>query len=228
MQLFFEQVHTDSGYASNNTDVQSEAGMDESAALLANRTDCEFDSELNFDGLLLGGYFCHVCLPGGMIGGCDFEGTCTNVQWAGYTCSNEFNVMFDEITNEMKILTLNGEEIDPSNFTLQIDTTYRFVIKASEEVCIYENNATNFVQSGNVGICATMGQLILTTSPELERHVFLHSSSTGSVIQLTLENRESMIDEEIEEENIIDRSSAFSLGAFSISSCFFAFFALIC
>ena len=40
-----------------------QAGMDEAAALLLNRTDCEYDSELNFDQLLLGGYFCHICLP---------------------------------------------------------------------------------------------------------------------------------------------------------------------
>lgn len=38
---YFDQVHSDSGYASDNADVQSVmAGMDESAVLLANRTDC--------------------------------------------------------------------------------------------------------------------------------------------------------------------------------------------
>ena len=36
------------------------AGIGEAAALLLNRTDCEYDSELNFDQLLLGGYFCHI------------------------------------------------------------------------------------------------------------------------------------------------------------------------
>jgi hypothetical protein len=63
---FFDQVHQvhdGTGYADDNPDVQSNmTGMDASAALLANRTDCGFDSELNFDALLLGGYFCHVCL----------------------------------------------------------------------------------------------------------------------------------------------------------------------
>lgn len=66
----FEQVHTD-GYASDNPDVQSTAGMDASAALLANRTDCEYDSDLNFDALLLGGYYCHVCLPRNDGSSCD-------------------------------------------------------------------------------------------------------------------------------------------------------------
>ena len=51
--VYFDQVH-DTGYASDNPDVQSMAGMDATAALLANRTDCEVDSELNFDQLLLG------------------------------------------------------------------------------------------------------------------------------------------------------------------------------
>ncbi len=66
----FEQVHTD-GYASDNPDVQSMAGMDAAAALLANRTDCEYDGDLNFDALLLGGYYCHVCLPRNDGSSCD-------------------------------------------------------------------------------------------------------------------------------------------------------------
>jgi hypothetical protein len=36
------------------------AGIGEAAALLLNRTGCEYDSEPNFDQLLLGGYFCHI------------------------------------------------------------------------------------------------------------------------------------------------------------------------
>ena len=66
----FEQVHTD-GYASDNPDVQSTAGMDDGAALLANRTDCEYDGDLNFDALLLGGYYCHICLPRNDGASCD-------------------------------------------------------------------------------------------------------------------------------------------------------------
>lgn len=66
----FEQVHTD-GYASDNPDVQSMAGMDAAAALLANRTDCEYDGDLNFDALLLGGYYCHSCLPRNDGSSCD-------------------------------------------------------------------------------------------------------------------------------------------------------------
>merc|ERR1712071_341201 len=87
---FFDQVHNDTGYASNDTDVQGDAGMDDTAILLANRTDCGYDSELNFDALLLGGYFCHVCLPDNPTAGCGGGGICSNVQWDGYLCDNEF------------------------------------------------------------------------------------------------------------------------------------------
>merc|ERR1711865_853832 len=90
---FFDQVHLDTGYASDNPDVQSNhTGMDEAAALLANRTDCEYDSELNFDALLLGGYFCHVCLPEQDLT-CAGGGSCTNIQWTGYICDNEFQIV---------------------------------------------------------------------------------------------------------------------------------------
>ena len=39
--------------------VQNDTMFDASALLLANRTDCAPTDELNFDALLLGGYFCH-------------------------------------------------------------------------------------------------------------------------------------------------------------------------
>jgi len=97
--IFFDQVH-DTGYADDNPDVQSDmAGMDASAALLANRTDCGPTSALNFDQLLLGGYFCHQCLPHDNGAMCEAGGTCTNVQWEGYYCDNEFFVMRDNQTD---------------------------------------------------------------------------------------------------------------------------------
>merc|ERR1712060_270024 len=64
--------------------------MDEAAALLANRTDCEFTSELNFDALLLGGYYCHTCLPRNNGSSCDAGGVCANLQWQGFSCDNEY------------------------------------------------------------------------------------------------------------------------------------------
>merc|ERR1712071_459964 len=92
----FEQVHTNTGYASDDPDVQAMAGMDAAAALLANRTDCGYDSDLNFDALLLGGYYCHKCLPNNHGSSCDPGGTCANVQWQGFTCDNEFFIDYDE------------------------------------------------------------------------------------------------------------------------------------
>jgi hypothetical protein len=84
----FEQVHLDSGYADDSESVQGDHLMDERAALLLNRTDCGIDSELNFDALLLGGYLCHTCLPDN----CRNGGKCSNVQWEGYTCDNEYHI----------------------------------------------------------------------------------------------------------------------------------------
>jgi len=75
----FDQVHLDSGYAHNGTMDE----MNAAAALLANRTDCGFDSELNFDALLLGGFFCHVCLEETF---CQGDEVCENVQWRGAVC----------------------------------------------------------------------------------------------------------------------------------------------
>ena len=79
----FEQVHSDSGYASHN---ETMAAMTEAALLLKNRTDCEVDGDLNFDALLLGGYFCHTCLPNP----CEGVGlACVNLQWEGAHCVEE-------------------------------------------------------------------------------------------------------------------------------------------
>jgi len=133
----FEQVHTDTGYASDNPDVQSMAGMDEAAALLAGRTDCEYDSELNFDALLLGGYYCHVCLPRNQGSSCDAGGTCANVQWQGFTCDNEYHIDYgyDEFNNNEPILVISSLYYDitypPEKNKLELATglTYRFTVR---------------------------------------------------------------------------------------------------
>lgn len=130
----FEQVHTNSGYASDDPDVQSMAGMDEEAALLANRTDCEYDSELNFDALLLGGYYCHTCLPRNHGSSCDPGGTCANVQWEGFTCSNEFYVDIsyadgNEASLILSSLHFNQTYAENSQINLSRDVTYRFTVR---------------------------------------------------------------------------------------------------
>lgn len=137
---FFDQVHLDTGYASDNPDVQSVmAGMDEAAALLANRTDCGYDSELNFDALLLGGYFCHVCLPE-QDQTCDGGGSCQNVQWVGYTCDNEFQVVksTDEtLPGRYSLQLMDGTEVNASDLTLKPGITYKFsMMVEDEEICL--------------------------------------------------------------------------------------------
>jgi hypothetical protein len=137
---FFDQVHLD-GYASDDPNVQSVmAGMDAAAALLKNRTDCDYDSELNFDALLLGGYFCHTCLPNqDQI--CGGGGSCTNIQWEGYICDNEFQIVDNnnintELPGTYRIQTMNGTDVDPSTLVLKPGITYRFQIDVDEEVCL--------------------------------------------------------------------------------------------
>mmetsp|Transcript_10373 Transcript_10373/g.11488 ORF Transcript_10373/g.11488 Transcript_10373/m.11488 type:complete len:1125 (-) Transcript_10373:173-3547(-) len=148
---FFDQVHVDTGYASDNPDVQSvHAGMDAAAALLANRTDCEVDSDLNFDALLLGGYYCHPCLPDQQFlcgGGTTREGdkstvvpgSCTNVQWEGYICDNEFQIVENTNTalpGTYRIQTMNGTDVDSSTLVLKRGVTYRFEMQVEDEVCL--------------------------------------------------------------------------------------------
>ena len=132
---FFDQVHDDTGYADEDPDVQSDmVGMDEAAALLEDRTDCGYDSELNFDALLLGGYFCHLCLPELDLT-CDYGGTCSNVQWRGFTCDNEFVLSLTK-EKEIKVASADGTEVEPSSIRLKKGMTYRFtVIENDVQIC---------------------------------------------------------------------------------------------
>ena len=130
----FEQVHTNTGYASDNPDVQAMAGMDAAAALLANRTDCEYDSELNLDALLLGGYYCHACLPRDRGASCDAGGTCANVQWEGFTCDNEYYVDLndeDPAAPSLAISSLHYGTTHPGDAapSLSRGVTYRFTVR---------------------------------------------------------------------------------------------------
>lgn len=130
---FIFQVHND-GYASDDPDVQSTAGMDESAALLANLTNCEADSDLNFDALLLGGYYCHTCLPRNQGASCEPGGSCANVQWEGFTCDNEFYVDFeynDDITPSLVVSSLHYGKVYPKDSSIELSrgVTYRFTVR---------------------------------------------------------------------------------------------------
>ena len=133
----FEQVHPSTGYASDDPNVQSPmAGMDEAAALLLNRTDCEYDSELNFDQLLLGGYFCHICLPYANGSACDAGGNCANVQWNGFTCDNEYFVDFDAGLSSLLVSSLHYNKTYPTvggRLEMNRGVTYRFTVRAGPD-----------------------------------------------------------------------------------------------
>jgi len=170
------QVHVDTGYASENPDVQSMmAGMDETAALLANRTDCGFDSELNFDALLLGGYYCHECLPDNNGALCDFGGTCTNVQWLGYVCDNEFIVIQSDPSLVMQ--NSQGVVFDPSEILLDPDVTYRFTIRGESLTVCVDNSGEDSTN------CATNGPLFVGGGGSFGEIVRLEDQD-GNVIEL--------------------------------------------
>jgi len=167
---FFEQVHTDTGYASDDPNVQADmTGMDPTAALLENRTDCGYTSELNFDALLLGGYFCHQCLPGNYGAECDIGGTCTNVQWNGFTCDNEFIVVLNSL-GQVEIRKPNNTVIDPTEILLRKGVTYRFTIRGDLLACAAD---------GAISIgCATRGPLFVSVTDETSYKVYLQIEDT--------------------------------------------------
>lgn len=179
---FFDQVHNATGYADDNQDVQSVmSGMDASAALLANRTDCGYDSsELNFDALLLGGYYCHTCLPEKDLT-CDNGGVCSNVQWLGYTCNNEFLV---SIRNEMmvELTTTDGTVVDPATISLQRGVTYRFTVLGNGMelgLCssFLEDISSRRLQGKNSPLttqCAKKGPLFLYISDQTSSKINLY------------------------------------------------------
>ena len=181
----FEQVHSDSGYASNDTTVQGPAGMNPTAVLLANRTDCGYDSELNFDALLLGGYYCHTCLPitdGAM---CDHGGQCSNVQWFGYVCDNEFVVKPDSTTGLLLLETTEGTPVDPASVTLKQGVTYRFTIDEMTTVSVHasdDSDAPPLELPGNACGCATNGPLLVSIDDTLsgQSQLFLKSNVPSS------------------------------------------------
>eukprot|EP00568_Trieres_chinensis_P005164 CAMPEP_0183300414 /NCGR_PEP_ID=MMETSP0160_2-20130417/6849_1 /TAXON_ID=2839 ORGANISM="Odontella Sinensis, Strain Grunow 1884" /NCGR_SAMPLE_ID=MMETSP0160_2 /ASSEMBLY_ACC=CAM_ASM_000250 /LENGTH=986 /DNA_ID=CAMNT_0025462829 /DNA_START=130 /DNA_END=3090 /DNA_ORIENTATION=- len=176
---FFDQVHVESGYADDDPNVQSSAGMDDTASLLANRTDCERDSPLNFDALLLGGYYCHQCLPHNQGAMCDFGGKCSNVQWRGYTCDNEF--MLDTTTRTLK--AVNGSSVDMTSLRLIRGVTYRITAVGNGVVSIHGESGGGIGSTisipGNDCNCASKGPLLIP----IDRY-------SPSVVLLKIENGE--------------------------------------
>jgi len=198
----FEQVHVGTGYASDDPNVQAMAGMDAAAALLRNRTDCEPQSDLNFDALLLGGYYCHQCLPVNNGAMCDAGGVCRNVQWRGYVCDNEFNVRVDPVTGDITLFEPDG--VDPiglEDIELKYGVTYRFTIQDDNMVSVHASgdvDAPAIPLPGNECGCARNGPLLLTIDDETPGPVYLRSkvylrsngrgaSGASSVIGLAVE-----------------------------------------
>lgn len=161
------------------------AGMDPTAALLANRTDCGYDSELNFDALLLGGYYCHVCLPVNNGSMCDPGGICSNRQWFGYVCDNEFVVKAND-EGALELETTEGDAVNPTSVTLKQGVTYRFLVESDNAtVSVHESadeNASPLSLPGNACGCASNGPLLITIGVALagQSQLFLRSDVENS------------------------------------------------
>ena len=194
----FEQVHVGTGYASDDPNVQAGmAGMDAAAALLANRTDCEPESDLNFDALLLGGYYCHQCLPANNGAMCDAGGVCRNVQWQGYVCDNEYIVRVDPATGGISLFEPDGTSpIAPEDIKLKHGVTYRFTIRDSSMISIHGSadvGAPALSLPGNDCGCAQNGPLLLTINEEMPEMIYLRSNAgdaggASSVISLLVDS----------------------------------------
>ena len=198
---YFDQVHDDTGYADDNPDVQGMAGMDETAALLANRTDCGRESELNFDALLLGGYFCHQCLPEPELT-CDAGGKCTNVQWQGYVCDNEFHVA--AVDGETRLQSANGTNIDSSSLLLKQGVTYRFTVFDDIYACLSKTTGEALALDGNPSGCASNGPLLLNVDENTLQKVVL-TLQGATAFELMVENGR--------EEDIPVEDKSLSIGA---------------
>jgi hypothetical protein len=163
----FEQVHTDSGYADNNTAVQGDHLMDERAALLANRTDCEASGPFNFDSLLLGGYLCHPCLPDN----CRDGGKCTNVAWEGYTCDNEFHI---------NSAPGGGWTVREKNVKLEAGRTYRLIVDSVDKPLSVKR------ASGAVDRGVAVGILRVTVD-SMDAPIALVGANGETVAEITME-----------------------------------------
>jgi len=188
----FEQVHTDTGYASDDPNVQASAGMDEQAALLENRTDCEYDSELNFDALLLGGYYCHVCLPRNQGSSCDAGGTCSNQQWDGFSCDNHYYIdynedLFDNPSLSISSLYYNKTFPEGSKIELSRGVTYRFTVRTGDQKPVHITTSpvavvsTAVTRSAVVGSGTSNGPILLTVDETTPDCLYLTSPRCSSV-----------------------------------------------
>jgi len=182
---YFDQVHNSTGYASNETDVQG-PDMDESAALLANRTDCGYESELNFDALLLGGFYCHTCLPIDNGAMCESGGVCQNIQWLGYTCDNHFYV--DSMS--LSVNTTSNTLVKKKKLMIESDVKYRFTITGEKKLCLTldKKGQKKISIPGYEKVCAKKGPLTFLPSDisPKPKKVYLYSSHLKKSIKLKL------------------------------------------
>jgi hypothetical protein len=100
---------------------------------------------------------------------CDSGGVCSNVQWEGYTCDNEY---FVNTNNEavVELQNANGNTLDPSLVTLTSGVTYRFTV------------------FGNITLCASIPDLKCASRGPL---LFAVSDGGTDKVSFTLQGEES-------------------------------------
>ena len=100
---------------------------------------------------------------------CDNGGVCSNVQWEGYTCDNEFFVQ--EENGSIQLLDGSGEALDPSDVTLMMGVTYRITAVGNLKVCAS-------LEDGTTLGCASGGPLLFV-APEGDNKKIVLTAEQG-------------------------------------------------
>ena len=134
--------------------------MDVDAAALANRTDCGWADPLNYDALLLGGFYCHTCLPDP----CPHGGTCSNVQWRGYTCDNSASVTVQRAATApvLKLVQASRSASAAAGGVLELQRgmTHRIVVDTAPLGALYLADADAARTAGPHGAGCGGGRLV--------------------------------------------------------------------
>jgi hypothetical protein len=123
---------------------------------------------------------------------CDSGGVCSNVQWEGYTCDNEYFVNANS-EGVVELQTTSGNTLDPSLVTLTSGITYRFTV------------------FGNITLCASIPELKCASRGPL---LFAASNGGTDKVSFTLQGEESSAFELSVVANVMaEEAAALSSGA---------------
>merc|ERR1712161_110797 len=140
----------------------------------------------NFDALLLGGFYCHTCLPMDNGAMCESGGVCQNIQWLGYTCDNHFYV--DSMS--LSVSTSSSTLVKKKKLIIDSDVKYRFTITGEKKLCLTldKKGQKKISIPGHENVCAEKGPLIFIPSDisPKPKKVYLYSSHLKKSFKLKL------------------------------------------